>query len=128
MVALGIIVGAFFIASNIKTLPPKDMQGHIEQSPPSHIMKTPMPIAIHKHMLEHADGEGRPGVIINYNCEDYVCEEGFIEELERFAVKYPEHVYIAPFPRMDAKIALTKLNQQKILEEYDEEMIDGFVR
>ena len=40
-----------------------------------------MPIAIQKHMLEHADGKegGRGGVIINYNCEDFNCEDGLIE-------------------------------------------------
>jgi hypothetical protein len=29
-----------------------------------------------KHMLEHADGSGRPGVIINYNCAKFRCQDG----------------------------------------------------
>ena len=122
-----IITGIMLGISNIKTLPPTDMQGHIESSPTSHILKEPMPIAIQKHMLEHADGSGPPGIVINYNCEDYVCEEGLIEKLEEFAEKYPENVYIAPFKGMDAKIVLTKLGKIEILEEYDEEKIENFI-
>jgi len=120
----------FFFVSNVKTLPPTTMEGHIEVNPPSHIMKNPMRIEVHKHMLEHADAieGGRPGIIINYNCKDYECEEGLIEKLESFATKYPKHVYVAPFKNMDAKIALTKLGRQKILEEYNSEVIDNFVR
>ena len=43
-------------------------------------------------------------------------------------IKYPNHVYVTPFSDMAAKIVLTKLNQQKVLEEYDEEIIDRFVK
>lgn len=120
----------FFFISNSKTLPPKDMQGHMEASPPSHILKEPMSITIHKHMLEHADGKegGRGGVIINYNCKDFSCEEDLVEKLEAFGQKYPLHVYVAPFPNMEAKIVLTRLNQQEILNEYDAQIIDGFVQ
>src|SRR3989344_8190123 len=117
-----LIFGFYFIFSNIKTLPPTDMQGHVEQNPASHVLKEPMPIAIQKHMLEHADGTGKPGVVINYNCEDYECESDLIEKLESFAEKY-DYVYVAPFKNMDAKIALTKLNEIEILEEYDNEKI-----
>ncbi len=102
------------------------MQGHIESNPPSHVLKEPMPITIQKHMLEHADGSGRAGVIINYNCRDYSCEENLIENLEAFALSY-NYVYVAPFKGMDAKIALTKLGKIKILEEYDESIIKNFI-
>lgn len=107
-------------------LPPIDIQGHVEASPPSHILKEPMPIEIQKHMLEHADGYGPPGVIINYNCEDYFCEEDLIEKLEEFALKY-NHVYVAPFPGMEAKIALTRYGKIEILDDYDEEKIENFI-
>jgi len=125
----GIIALIVWGASARTVLPPTDMTGHIEVSPPSHVLKEPMDIRVHKHMLEHVDGQegGRGGTIINYNCEDYNCEPGLIENLESFAEKY-SHVYVAPFKNMNAKIALTKLNRQEILEEYDEERIDKFVR
>ena len=77
-------------------------------------------------MLEHVDGAGRPGIIINYNCKDYKCEDNLIEKLEAFATKY-DYVYVAPFKGMDAKIALTKLGKIEVLEEYDESLIINFI-
>lgn len=122
-----IITGIFLLVSSIKTLPPTDIQGHIEESPSSHILKEQMPIAIQKHMLEHADGSGPPGVVINYNCENYECEEDLIEKLESFVEEYPLNVYVAPFKKMDAKIALTKFEKIEILEEFDEGRIRDFI-
>ena len=123
-----LIVFGFWKVSNVERLPPTDIQGHIESNPPSHIIKEPMPIAIQKHMLEHVDGiEGeRGGVIINYNCKDYSCEENLIEKIEAFASDY-DYVYVAPFKGMDAKIAITKFGKIKILEEYDETLIKNFI-
>ena len=129
LIIIGAIIGLIVWGiSSVKTLPPTDMQGHIEVSPESHVLKEQMPIAVQKHMLEHADGSGPPGIVINYNCEDYTCEEGLIENLEAFAEKYPANVYVAPFKNMDAKIVLTKLNKIEILEEYNEVRIDEFIK
>ena len=86
-----------------------------------------MKLEVQKHMLEHADGKGQPGIIINYNCEDYKCEEKLIKNLESFAEKYTSNVYVAPFPKMDVRIALTKLNKIEILESFDEQKIDNFI-
>lgn len=124
-----IIAGIFWSISNIETLPPIDMEGHIESNPPSHILKEPMPIAIQKHMLEHADGVegGRGGIVINYNCKDYECESNLIDNLEAFAKKY-EYVYVAPFKNMKAKLALTKLGKIETLEGYNEEKIEKFIK
>src|SRR3989338_4124766 len=123
-----IITGLVWGISNIERLPPIDMDGHIESNPSSHILKDPMPIAIQKHMLEHADGveKGRGGVIINYNCKDYSCEESLIKNLESFSTEF-DYVYVAPFKGMDAKIAITKLGKIDILEEYDELRIKNFI-
>ncbi len=127
IVVLGAIIGLIiFGISNVKTFPPTDMQGHIESNPSSHVLKEPMPIAVQKHMLEHSDGTGRPGIIINYNCKDYECENNLIENLESFASEF-DYVYVAPFKGMDAKIALTKLGKIEILEEYDEDKIYIFI-
>ena|SRR3989338_1154634 len=126
IIAAVIIGGIYFLVPNTKTLPPTDIQGHIEMSPPSHILKEPMSISVQKHMLEHADGRGPPGVVINYNCKDYTCEDGLIEKLEAFAKRY-NHVYVAPFPKMDAKIALTKYGKIEILDNYDEKRIESFI-
>jgi hypothetical protein len=86
LIVYGIIgVGAvgglgWFIASR-PNLPPTTIQGHIEQSPPAHIVSQPIPENIQKHMLEHADGRGVPGIIIQYNCDEFECESGLIARL-----------------------------------------------
>ncbi len=123
-----IIAGIVWGISSIESLPPTDIQGHIESKPPSHVLKEPMPITIQKHMLEHIDGVegGRGGVIINYNCESYECESELIEKLEAFATRY-NYVYVAPFKGMDAKIALTKFGKIDVLEEYEENRIKNLI-
>lgn len=129
IVVIGVIFWLITLSfSNIKTLPPTDMLGHVESSPLSHVLKEPMSIPIQKHMLEHVDGEegAGGGVIINYNCKDYNCENSLVENLETFA-SYYNYVYVAPFKNMDAKIALTKLNQIEILDEYDKDKIHIFI-
>lgn len=127
LIAIGILI--YLPLRNIENLPPIDIEGHVESNPPSHILKEQMPIAIQKHMLEHVDGieGGRGGVIINYNCKDYECEAGLIEKLEAFAQDY-DYVYVTPFKGMDAKIALTKLNKREVLEEYNNETIEKFIK
>ena len=127
VIIIGVIALVWWGISSVKTLPPTDQIGHVEANPPSHVMREPMPILIQKHMLEHADGTGSPGIIINYNCEDYTCEAGLIENLEAFATRYPANVYVATFKNMDAKIVLTRQGRLQILEEYDELAIDGFI-
>ena len=129
IVIIGLIVfGMVWGILNIERLPPTDMNGHIESNPISHVLKDPMPITIQKHMLEHVDGVegGKGGVIINYNCKDYQCEESLIENLEAFATQY-NYVYVAPFKGMDAKIAITKLGKIDVLEEYEETRIKNFI-
>src|SRR3990167_8659599 len=77
-----LVVGSIgYLVATSKNLPPVSIQGHIESNPPSHVLKEPMKLEIQKHMLEHADGSGPPGIIINYNCEDYECESDLVENL-----------------------------------------------
>jgi len=114
-------------AVNAMSLPPTDMQGHIEASPESHVLKEQMPLQIQKHMLEHSDGTGPPGVIINYDCNNFDCEDDLIKNLESFAIKYSSNVYVAPFKNMPVKIALTKLGRIETLDEFDERAIEIFI-
>jgi|SRR3989344_2280400 len=126
---IGILIwGIIALIPNSGGLPPTDIQGHIESNPQSHVLKKPMRIEIQKHMLEHADGveKGKGGVIINYNCKDYVCEDKLIENLESFASQY-DYVYVAPFKGMSSKIILTKLGRIQTFEEYDFESIKQFI-
>ena len=132
LIIIGIVVyGIFFLvskSSNSLTLPPTNMQGHIEVSPPSHILKEPMKLSIQKHMLEHVDGKDGVGggIIINYDCKNYECEEGLVEKLESFANKY-NNVYVAPFKNMAVKIAITKLGRIETLDELNERKIEIFI-
>jgi hypothetical protein len=125
IVALG--YGGYRWVLGAKYYPPTDIAGHTEDVPPGHILNEPMPLAVQKHMLEHADGSGPPGVIINYNCEDFTCEPDLIERLAEIAQEYPSFVYLAPFPGMDAKIALTRLGELEVLDSFDEERIRAFI-
>ena len=124
IIAIGFVI--FYAISSIKILPPIDISGHVEESPASHVLREPMPIAVQKHMLEHADGEGSPGVVINYNCENFVCEPTLITKLEAFAQRY-DYVYVAPFTNMSVKIALTKFGKIETMDRYDEKLIEAFI-
>lgn len=128
IIAIGLIAAGIFFLANKKVLPPTTIEGHIEANPSSHVLKGPMPLAIQKHMLEHADGSGPPGVVINYNCIDFECEPDLIQRLEEFSKKYPTFVYVAPFKNMKAKIAVTRTGEIITMEDYDEAVIDNFIK
>ncbi|MCH7850222.1 MAG: hypothetical protein IH845_01115 [Nanoarchaeota archaeon] len=122
------IVWSFTSISSAQELPPTTMAGHVEASPPAHVIKKPMGVAVQKHMLEHVDGNdgGKGGVIINYNCKDFECEDDLISNLESFAGKF-NYVYVAPFKNMPVKIALTKLGFIETYDEYDSIKIETFI-
>jgi hypothetical protein len=108
-------------------LPPTTMENHVEVNPPAHILTEPMPVEIQKHMLEHADGSGPPGVIIQFNCKKYACPGDLVAKLTAVAKDYPGNVYLAPNPVMDARIALTRLGRILVLEEFDADRIRRFI-
>lgn len=111
-----------------KKFPPTDMVGHIEQNPPSHVMNEPMLLLVQKYMLEHSDGKGRPGVVINYNCEDFECESDLRGKLKEIVNKCPEFVYIAPFPNMGRKIAITRMGRIKTFDSLDSDALVRFIK
>src|SRR3546814_9080280 len=73
------------------SLPPTTMAGHTEELPGGYVLSTPMPEAIQRHMLEHADGTGRPGVIIQYNCDAFDCGSALVDQPA--AVRSEEHTH-----------------------------------
>lgn len=121
------IVALVWLAASSPRLPPTKMQGHTEELPAGHILKTPMPDVVQRHMLEHADGKGRPGVIIQYNCSKYSCEADLVAKLTDLVKQYPDNVYLAPND-YDAKIVLTKVGKSLVLDAFDEEAIRKFIR
>ena len=130
IVTLLVFVGIGWLAAtqntNTERLPPTSVAGHVEQSPASHILSEPMSEAIQKHMLEHADGEGNPGVIVQYNCTDFTCEDNLVEKLTAIVEDYPEYVYLAP-NQYDGKIILTRFREREVMEEFDESAIRNFI-
>lgn len=124
--ATGIIWGLIAFVSAKPKLPPISQQGHIEASPDSHILNLPMPEAIQKHMLEHADGRGKPSIIIQYNCEDFECGGDLVNQLTELVKDYPENVYLAP-NNYDGKIILTRESEIEVLDGFNEGKIREFI-
>ncbi len=125
LIAGGAIFGLGWYISTRPNLPPTTAQGHTEDMPQSHITDQPIPDSMQRHLLEHADGRGKPGVIIQYNCKKYSCEPDLIQKLTDLVKQYPANVYLAP-NNYDAKIVLTKIGELKVLESFDEETIKKF--
>lgn len=108
------------------SLPPTSSQGHIEAVPSAHIVDTPITDGVQRHMLEHADGKGKPGVIIQYNCDKFSCEDDLIQKLTALVEEYPDNVYLAP-NIYDGKIILSREGRREVLEEFDENIIRDFI-
>lgn len=121
-----IIGGIGWFLSSRPNLPPTTIENHSEDSPPAHILTEPISDRIQRHMLEHADGGGRPGILIQYNCRSFECEPDLIEQLTDLVRQYPDNVYLAP-NNYDGKIILTKEGRREILDSFDEEAIGNFI-
>tara|TARA_B100000745_G_scaffold187366_2_gene122898 strand:- start:51189 stop:51731 length:543 start_codon:yes stop_codon:yes gene_type:complete len=124
LVILGSIMWLFTLVPN---LPPITVEGHSEDSPAAHIVTSPLPDRMQRHMLEHSDGRGAPGIIIQYNCLDYECEPDLIGRLTAIADDYPENVYLAP-NTYDGKIIMTRAGKREVLEVFDADKIREFVQ
>jgi len=123
----GLGAGFVWFATNQLYLPPITAQGHVETSPAAHILDTPIPDKVQRHMFEHSDGSGKPGIIIQYNCKDYDCAPDLIANLTALVEEFPDNVYLAP-NNYDGKIILTKRGSYEILESFDDAAIRAFIR
>lgn len=83
------------------------------------IHEEPIPNELQVHNLE--DG----GVMVQYNCPDG-CDE-LVQQLEEVVSRYDTGVILAPYPDMDARIALTAWTRILKLEEFDEARITNFI-
>lgn len=126
LIGVGIIGGISWFVVTRPNLPPTTDVNHVEQSPLAHIVTQSIPDNIQRHMLEHADGGGKPGIIIQYNCNDFECGSDLIEKLTELVKKYPNNVYLAP-NNYDGMVILTKLGKRKILSGFDEQAIKDFI-
>lgn len=128
-VVLGIVaIGLFGPQPQAEVYPPTDIIGHVESYPQSRISERPIPINIQKHILEHVPLRGgeRPGVLLQYNCVRYECAPDLVDRLAEIARAY-EYVYLAPFPEMTPKIALTAFGDMVTLDTLDRERIIEFI-
>lgn len=129
VLVLGGIIGAFvYQAASSKILPPTTLtHPHTESVPPQQINAQPIPRGIQIHLMErnstHPDGQ----MLVQYNCQDYQCEQDLIQNLTDLVQEFPPTVYLAPFPGMDAKIALAAPGELEILETFDENKIRQFI-
>lgn len=100
------------------------------------ISDSPIPDELQLHNLE--DG----GVGIQYNCAPDVSPQNIatpsaeaeseckqlIDILATIAKKYPDKVFIAPYPKLDMKIALTAWTRVDKLNDFDAERIEKFIK
>lgn len=119
--------GAVSWLSAQATLPPTTYgPGHTESYPAERVStQAPIPIAEQSHIIEHAP-DGQPGVLLQFNCRAFDCGSDLIDKLVEVARGYA-NVYVAPFPRMDAKIALAAQGELETLAAYDERAIRRFI-
>jgi len=132
-------MGAFAIGGSLlfittrenfgKELPPTGFTpAHSESLPPQQINTRPIPRRIQEHVMERQAGHERGSMLVQYNCVMYQCEADLEERLTEIVLDYPPYVYLAPYPTMDAMIALAAPRRLLILESLDEDRIREFIR
>ena len=126
LLAIGAAFGIFWFVSGQQILPPKTWAGpHDETWPDERISTTPISIPEQKHILEHDPNE-RPGVLLEYSCDKFDCASDLDNKLAEIAEPYP-HVYVAPYPEMDVKIAVVAEGAMLTLDEFDRQKIVAFI-
>ena len=66
-------------------------------------------------------------MLIQYNCVRFECEPGLIDGLRDIVSVRPANVYLAPYPAMDAKIALAAPGRLVTMDELDESRVNAFI-
>ena len=111
-----------------KILPPTGFSAaHLESLPLQQINTQPIPRLEQEHVMERAAGHERGGLLMQYNCVEYQCEPDLVEQLTEIVLTFPEYVYLAPYPTMDAKIALAAPGRLLTLDTLDEIKIRKFI-
>lgn len=122
---------ALFMATSStfgKILPPTGFTpSHIDSLPGRQINRQPIQRRIQEHVMERDGGHERGSMLVQYNCRTYQCEGDLIDRLTEVVGSYPPQVYLAPYPTMDAKIALAAPGKLLTLEDLDEEKIRKFI-
>ena len=78
--------------------------------------------------MERGGGHHSVGnMMVQYNCDGYECEPDTVDKLIEIVQSYPPNVYLAPYPGMDAMIALTSPGRRLILDSLEENRIRTFL-
>ena len=111
-----------------KILPPTSFSpAHSESLPRQQINRLPIPRLIQEHVMERNATHRNGQMLVQYNCVDYECEPGLVETLTEIVVSFPSYVYLAPYPTMDAMIALAAPGRLVTLETLDPDRIRAFI-
>ena len=111
-----------------KELPPTGFSpSHSESFPPQQINSQPIPRLVQEHVMERNAGHERGSMLVQYNCRAYACEPDLVDRLTQIVETYPPIVFLAPYPTMDAKIALAAPGRLLTLDTLDEDKIREFI-
>ena len=77
--------------------------------------------------MERQASHERGSMLVQYNCSEYQCEPDLVEKFITIVRDFPPYVYLAPYPTMDAKIALAAPGRLLTLETLDEDQIREFI-
>ena len=111
-----------------KILPPTGFSAaHLESLPLQQINTQPIPRLEQEHVMERAAGHEKGSLLVQYNCVEYQCEPGLVERLTEIVLEFPRYVYLAPYPTMDAKIALAAPGRLETLDFLDELRVRQFI-
>lgn len=86
------------------------------------ISDSPIPDELQIHNLE--DG----GVVVQYNCTPSDECKKLVENLSSIVKKYPDKVLMAPYPKLDSRIALTAWTRLDKFSDFDEERMQKFIK
>ena len=111
-----------------KELPPTGFTpAHLESLPSQQVNNQPIPRLVQEHVMERDRGHERGSMLVQYNCADFQCETNLVDRLTEIVLTYPPQVYLAPYPTMDAKIALAAPGKLLTLDTLDENKIREFI-
>ena len=129
VLAIGGLV--FFVTTRTtfgKELPPTSFTpAHLESLPSQQVNRLPIPRLVQEHVMERDAGHERGSMLVQYNCVEFQCEADLVDRLTEIVLTYPPQVYLAPYPTMDAKIALAAPGKLLTLDALDEERIREFI-
>lgn len=92
---------------------------HYEAPAPWGVSETPIVDEVQIHNLEHG------GIMLQYNCPE-ACPE-LVQQLTDAASGY-KHTVVAPYPNMDARIALTAWGWIDKFNDFDQDRVLSFIK